>query len=254
MEVIILSLLAIITVVLIFRKKIPGQRGYEYFATKPTEELLPILLSLGDWGMRWAKEYLTDEDYDVDFLMLYLNRSIIPANIPGKKTVIKFKFLDIDCSKIQDSLTKSADRDQEVRSGLSTGKKMQEVDQLNKELVITILEKCGWDKIDDSQINGVFLVLQHSSSELMARYYPKFVELYANGILSDINYARMIDRLQMNFGYPQTYGTQVVGKSFYHIDDIKNVNERRSSINLNTLEESANRYGFEFKMEDYVED
>ena len=46
--------------------------------------------------MRWAKDYLTDEDYDVDFLMLYLNRSIIPENIPGKEAVIKFKFLDIE--------------------------------------------------------------------------------------------------------------------------------------------------------------
>ncbi|MBT5073712.1 MAG: helix-turn-helix transcriptional regulator [Kordiimonadaceae bacterium] len=81
---------------LIFKKKISGGRGYQYFATKPTEELLPILLSLGDWGMRWAKDYLTDEDYDVDFLMLYLNRSIIPENIPGKEAVIKFKFLDIE--------------------------------------------------------------------------------------------------------------------------------------------------------------
>ena len=81
---------------LIFKKKISGGRGYQYFATKPTEELLPILLSLGDWGMRWAKDYLTDEDYDVYFLMLYLNRSIIPENIPGKEAVIKFKFLDIE--------------------------------------------------------------------------------------------------------------------------------------------------------------
>lgn len=81
---------------LIFKKKISGGRGYQYFATKPTEELLPILLSLGDWGMRWAKDYLTEEDYDVDFLMLYLNRSIIPENIPGKEAVIKFRFLDIE--------------------------------------------------------------------------------------------------------------------------------------------------------------
>lgn len=81
---------------LILKRKISGGRGYEYFATKPTEELLPILLSLGDWGMRWAKDYLSDEDYDVDFLMLYLNRSVVPENIPGRRAVIKFKFLDIE--------------------------------------------------------------------------------------------------------------------------------------------------------------
>ena len=55
---------------LLIKKKISGQRGYEYFASEPTEQLLPILLDLGDWGMRWAKDNLTDEDYDVDFLMI----------------------------------------------------------------------------------------------------------------------------------------------------------------------------------------
>ena len=83
---------------LLYKKKIQGQRGYEYFATEPTEELLPILLKLGEWGMRWAKNNLTDEDYDVDFLMLYLRRSIKPEKLPGNGTVIKFKFLDIEDS------------------------------------------------------------------------------------------------------------------------------------------------------------
>ena len=81
---------------LLYKRKISGQRGYEYFPSEPTEELLPILLSLGDWGMRWAKNNLTDEDYDVDFLMLYLRRSIVPEKLPGRQAVIKFKFLDID--------------------------------------------------------------------------------------------------------------------------------------------------------------
>ena len=81
---------------LLYKRKISGQRGYEYFPAEPAEELLPILLSLGDWGMRWAKNNLTDEDYDVDFLMLYLRRSIVPEKLPGRQAVIKFKFLDIE--------------------------------------------------------------------------------------------------------------------------------------------------------------
>lgn len=80
---------------LLYRRKIPGQRGYEYFATEPAKQLLPILLQLGDWGMKWAKNYLTDEDYDVDFLMIYMRRSIIIDKLPSSETIIKFKFLDI---------------------------------------------------------------------------------------------------------------------------------------------------------------
>ncbi len=43
---------------LLFKRKISGQRGYEYFATEPTTELLPIFLNLGDWGIERAKRTL----------------------------------------------------------------------------------------------------------------------------------------------------------------------------------------------------
>src|SRR5210317_398916 len=38
---------------LVLKKKIPGQKGYEYLATESCKELLPVIRSLGDWGMRW---------------------------------------------------------------------------------------------------------------------------------------------------------------------------------------------------------
>jgi len=80
---------------LVLKKKIPNQKGYEYFPTKSCSELLPIIMSLGEWGIRWAKSNLTEKDYDVELLMLYLQRSIIPENLVGDETVIRFKFTDI---------------------------------------------------------------------------------------------------------------------------------------------------------------
>jgi alkyl sulfatase BDS1-like metallo-beta-lactamase superfamily hydrolase len=53
-------------------------------------------MSLGEWGLKWAKSHLTDEDYDVEFLMHYLRLSIVPERLPAAETVLKFKFLDID--------------------------------------------------------------------------------------------------------------------------------------------------------------
>ena len=50
---------------------------------------------LGDWGMRWARSNLTEKDYDVELLMLYLQRSVQPDKLPGNETVIRFKFTDI---------------------------------------------------------------------------------------------------------------------------------------------------------------
>ena len=80
---------------LLMKKKISGQRGYEYFPTESCKELLPIIRSLGDWGMRWARDNMTQDDYDVELLMLYLQRSIQPDKLIGHENVIRFKFTDL---------------------------------------------------------------------------------------------------------------------------------------------------------------
>jgi DNA-binding HxlR family transcriptional regulator len=81
---------------LVYRKRIPGQRGFEYHPTEPCRELLPIVLALGDWGLRWTRTNLTESDYDVELLMLYLERSIVREKLPGGETVIRFRFSDLE--------------------------------------------------------------------------------------------------------------------------------------------------------------
>lgn len=81
---------------LVLKKKLPGQKGYEYSPTPASKELLPIFVDLGNWGMRWTRQYLSSNDFDVNFLMVYLQRSIQTDNLPGKETIIKFQFTDLD--------------------------------------------------------------------------------------------------------------------------------------------------------------
>ncbi len=81
---------------LIVRRKITGQKGYEYFPTEACEQLLPVLVAMGEWGLCWAKQNLLDEDFDVDFLMLYLERSVDPEKLVGDETVIRFEFTDLE--------------------------------------------------------------------------------------------------------------------------------------------------------------
>lgn len=80
---------------LLIRKKIQGQKGYEYFPTDQCQELLPVIMALGEWGMRWTRHNLRPTDCDVGLLMLYLERSILPEKLPGKETVIQFSFTDM---------------------------------------------------------------------------------------------------------------------------------------------------------------
>ncbi len=85
---------------IIERKKIKGQKGFEYYLTEPGKEVLPIIQELGKWGMKWAREQIDDDDLDIELLMLYLSRSIDPKKLSGKETVVHFKFKDL--KKLQD--------------------------------------------------------------------------------------------------------------------------------------------------------
>jgi len=80
---------------MIVRRKITGPKGYEYFPTEACQALLPVLVAMGEWGLCWARHNVLDEDFDVDFLMLYLERNIDPSKLIGSESVIQFKFTDL---------------------------------------------------------------------------------------------------------------------------------------------------------------
>lgn len=80
---------------LIVRRRINGQRGFEYCPTMACEELKPIIVALGEWGLCWARNTLGTDYLDIDLLLLYLERSVDPAQLPGTMTVIQFRFKDV---------------------------------------------------------------------------------------------------------------------------------------------------------------
>ncbi|MGB3146851.1 MAG: alkyl sulfatase C-terminal domain-containing protein, partial [Paracoccaceae bacterium] len=48
-----------------------------------------------EWGMVWARHMILDKDFDAEFLMFYLERSVDPTKLIGSETVIKFRFADL---------------------------------------------------------------------------------------------------------------------------------------------------------------
>jgi DNA-binding HxlR family transcriptional regulator len=77
---------------LLVRKRVPDQRRIEYHPTAASKELKPIILGLGEWGMRWARGQMNDDELDVEMLMYDLQRRIDADQLPGGRTVIKFLF------------------------------------------------------------------------------------------------------------------------------------------------------------------
>ena len=80
---------------MVVRRKVSGQKGYEYYPTEACQALLPVLISMGEWGLVWARHNVLDEDFDVDFLIFYLERSVDPSKLIGNESVIRFKFTDL---------------------------------------------------------------------------------------------------------------------------------------------------------------
>jgi DNA-binding HxlR family transcriptional regulator len=80
---------------IVARRRISGQRGHEYFPTPACEALLPVIIAIGEWGLNWTRDMLIEDDFDIDFLMFYLERSVDPDKIPGDHSVIRFRFTDL---------------------------------------------------------------------------------------------------------------------------------------------------------------
>jgi DNA-binding HxlR family transcriptional regulator len=79
----------------IVRKRIPEQRGFEYQLTESGRELYPLILQMAQWGMRWARRTMSDDELDVELLMADIQRRIDPGKLPGGRTVLKFNYTDL---------------------------------------------------------------------------------------------------------------------------------------------------------------
>src|SRR5436190_17550006 len=77
---------------LVVRKPLPAQRRTEYHPTAAGRDLLPIVAGLGEWGMKWARGQMSDDELDVELLMHDFSRRIDATQLPGGGTVLEFIF------------------------------------------------------------------------------------------------------------------------------------------------------------------
>ena len=77
---------------LVIRKALPQQRRTEYHLTPAGRELLPVVSTLGEWGMKWARGQMNDDELDVELLMHDFSRRIDRTQLPGGGTVLKFVY------------------------------------------------------------------------------------------------------------------------------------------------------------------
>lgn len=174
-------------------------------------------------------------------IFLYMNRDKFVY--VGSVNVI-----DVDCSKKAQILSEVLESDQRIRRSNDFIKYAKE-DHRNQELVISIIEKCGMPtlkEVDQRRMDAIWLGLQHSTKEIRKKYFPQVEKAVKNGDLSKGQYALMKDRMLMDEGKPQIYGSQIENGKLYELENPKTVNERRKEMGMEPIEDYLKQFNIQF--------
>ncbi|MCF6307518.1 MAG: DoxX family protein [Flavobacteriaceae bacterium] len=156
--------------------------------------------------------------------------------------------------------------DQKHREGDMDWNTQRKIDSSNMVFIEKVFKEYGYPgkSLVGTPTNiAAWLVIQHS--DIIPTYITSIKEAANNGELPKTNAAMMEDRMLMQSGEAQIYGTQ--GRTINYntenpiqiiwpINDPENVNQRRNDVGYNsTIEEYAKRlYGDDFKYKAYTLD
>lgn len=103
--------------------------------------------------------------------------------------------------------------------------------------------------------NKAFLVIQHANLAYQEHYLPVLIDAAKRNELNWGSVALLIDRIEVSHGRRQIYGSQVGIDSFgnkfvYPILDETDVNLRRQSVGLDSLEKYLLRFNIIYKSRD----
>ncbi len=80
---------------LIIRKSAAGRKAIEYRLTACGREIAPIIHHMSNWGLRWARRHLEDEDLDVCAFMWDFHRTLNTDELPDGETVLFVRFPEL---------------------------------------------------------------------------------------------------------------------------------------------------------------
>lgn len=169
--------------------------------------------------------------------------------------------LDSVQSKLENVYLNSLKQRKKITEYLNKyGMDSPQFDSLNREIltqdstsliqVIQVIESYGWlskKQVGATANQALFITIQHADSKIIEKYFP----LLQNSALSnDSNLADMAlmeDRILIDKGLPQKYGTQYKFDDakkrfvFYELSNLKSVNKARRSVGLERIQKYSKR-------------
>ncbi len=172
-------------------------------------------------------------------IILLIGGSFLFINKDKFVYVGKVELVDIDCDKKGEMLDEVYESDIRIRKPNVPLKQFGKEDHRNKEWVISIIEKCGMptlNEVSQQQMDAIWLGIQHSNKKYRKKYFPQIEKAVKNGDLSKHQYALMKDRVLMDEGKPQLYGSQIKNGKLYKLASPNKVNERRKEMGMGPIE------------------
>jgi hypothetical protein len=186
------------------------------------------------------------------FLVIALGTVII-LNWDKFARIQEVELREVDCSKKAELLEEVYLNDQRIRKEDFPFLEFVKEDHKNLEIVISILDKCGMptlQEVSKRQMDAIWLALQHAPDQKYTKKYFPFIEqAVENGDLPKEKYAVMLDRILMEEGKPQIYGSQIVNGKLYELEDPASVNERRKAMAMEPIENYLRTFNIKFEVE-----
>jgi tetratricopeptide (TPR) repeat protein len=124
-------------------------------------------------------------------------------------------------------------------------KLMSTIDSLNTNKIVEVIDQYGYpvDSMLNSNIkNVVFLVLLHSDINVQKRYLNLIKKESKKGKIQKSQYAYLYDKIKVNEGEKQKFGTQIIYNNIkkcdelYPVKNLKKINCYRKQYDMDSIE------------------
>ncbi|MFT4566356.1 MAG: hypothetical protein ACI9FN_001311 [Saprospiraceae bacterium] len=167
------------------------------------------------------------------------------------------KIRDVDCAKMASLLQGVYDERQENLN--VDGNLTKAMQKGHLEMVLSIGASCGMPNlsvVNEQQMGAIWMTISQSSYQFRKAFLPNLVVAVENGDIEERNIAAIKDKIMMDEGKPQIYGTQVYRDDqgnwkLYGVEEPEYVDRRREDIGFGNLQEYLAPYKITFEVEQY---
>ena len=82
-------------------QRVQDDSGVSYQLTPAGAELQPLVEAMAQWGSRWVRRRLSQDDLDAGLLMWDIRRQVDASRFPAQRVVVQFRFPDAPVAQRQ---------------------------------------------------------------------------------------------------------------------------------------------------------